>query len=339
MKAVGLTRYLPIDHPESLLDIELPNPVATGRDLLVQVNSIAVNPVDTKVRKPKDKVEETPRVLGWDAAGVVVEAGPDCQIFKVGDTVFYAGDVTRQGCNAEFQLVDERIVGHKPQKLSDNQAAALPLTAVTAWEALFHRLNIPENKIVNQGKTLLVIGGAGGVGSIAIQLAKKVAGLTVIATASRPETIEWVKSLGADCVVNHHGDLMQQMLNAGHPLVDYILCANDTDAYFAVMADLIKPQGMLCSIVEASKPLDLGLLKNKSAGFVWEFMFTRSMYKTDDMDAQNRILDRVSDLIDAGLVKTTLNQVLTPINAANLRKAHAQMESGNTIGKLVLSGW
>jgi len=339
MKAVGLTLYLPIDNPESLLDIELPKPTATGRDLLVQINAIAVNPVDTKVRKPKDKVEETPRVLGWDAAGVVVEAGPDCTLFKVGDAVYYAGDVTRQGCNAEFQLIDERIVGHRPAKLSDNQAAALPLTAVTAWEALFHRLNIPENKITNQGKTLLVIGGAGGVGSIAIQLAKKVAGLTVIVTASRPESVEWVKSLGADVVVNHHGNLMQAMLAAGHPLVDYILCANDTDAYFGVMADLIKPQGMICSIVETAKPVNLDLLKTKSAGFVWEFMFTRSMYKTDDMDAQNRILDRVSELVDAGMVKTTLNQVLTPINAANLRQAHAQLESGTTIGKLVLSGW
>ncbi len=339
MKAVGLTRYLPIDHPDALLDVVLEKPQATGRDLLVQVQAIAVNPVDTKIRKPKEKIEDRPKVLGWDAAGVVVEVGPDCSLFKVGDTVFYAGDVTRPGCNAEYQLIDERIVGHKPQTLSPEQAAALPLTAVTAWEALFHRLNIPQDKLANEGKSLLIIGGAGGVGSIAIQLAKKVAGLNVIATASRPQSMEWVKQLGADHVINHHQPLQPQLMEAGHPLVDYILCNNDTDSYFPQMAEAIKPQGMICSIVETTKPVDIGLLKSKSAGFIWEFMFTRSMYGTDDMDAQNRILDRVADLIDAGMVKTTLNEVLSPINAENLRRAHAQLESGRTIGKIVLSGW
>ncbi|HSH72883.1 MAG TPA: zinc-binding alcohol dehydrogenase family protein [Methylophilaceae bacterium] len=339
MKAVGLTRYLPIDHPESLLDIELPIPQVSGHDLLVQVSAIAVNPVDTKIRKPKDKIEPSPKVLGWDAAGTVVAAGPDCQLFKVGDQVYYAGDVMRPGTNAEFQLVDERIVGLKPQSLSMEAAAALPLTSVTAWEALFERLAIPLKHELNAGKSILIIGGAGGVGSIAIQLANKLAGLTVIATASRPETIEWVSQQGADHVINHHYDLAAQLANINLAHVDYILCNSNTDTYFSTMAELIKPQGKICSIVETSKPVDLGLLKNKSATFVWEFMFTRAMYQTPDMIQQHHILSLVAGLVDEGTLKTTVNQVLFPINAANLRKAHALLESGSTIGKIVLSAW
>jgi len=339
MKAVGLTRYLPIEHPESLQDIALPTPVAGGRDLLVQISAIAVNPVDTKIRKPKDKVEASPKILGWDAAGTVLAVGPECRLFKVGDQVFYAGDVMRPGTNAEFQLVDERIVGIKPQSLSMEEAAALPLTAVTAWEALFDRMGITLKPEQNLGKSILIIGGAGGVGSIAVQLASKLAGLTVIATASRPESIEWVKELGAHQVVNHHHDLATQMAAMNMAQVDYILCNNDTDHYFSVMAELIKPQGRICSIVETTKPVDLGLLKNKSATFVWEFMFTRAMFQTPDMIRQHQILNLVSGLVDEGTLKTTVNQVLSPINAANLRTAHAQLESGSTIGKIVLSGW
>lgn len=339
MKAVGLTRYLPIDDPESLQDIELPRPKVLGHDLLVHVRAIAVNPVDTKVRKPKDKIESSPRVLGWDAAGEVVETGPDCTLFKVGDKVYYAGDVTRQGSNAEYQLIDERIVGGMPQSLSYEQAAALPLTTMTAWESLFSRLGIPLRPEQNQGKSLLIIGAAGGVGSIAIQLASKLAGLTVVATASRPETAKWVKELGAHYVVNHHEDLVPQLAATGLPQTDYILCNNNTDAYFNVMAELIKPQGKICSIVETEKPVNLGLLKSKSATFVWESMFTRSTYKTDDMINQHHILNMAAGLIDEGTLKTTMNQVLSPINAANLRAAHAQLESGSTIGKIVLSGW
>ncbi len=341
MKAIALTRYLPIDNPDSLVNIELTMPEPLSHDLLVKVCAIAVNPVDTKVRKPKDKVETTPKVLGWDAAGEVIAVGDAVTLFKVGDSVYYAGDITRSGCNAEYQLMDERIVGHKPQSLNFEAAAALPLTTVTAWEALFDRLGIAQdaakNISGNKAKSILIIGGAGGVGSIAIQLAKKVAGLNVIATASRPETIAWVRDLGADVVVNHH-QLLQEMSQLNiQP--DYILCNNDTDGYFETMAAIIKPQGKICSIVETAKPINLDLLKTKSVAFVWEFMFTRSMFKTDDTIAQHHILQRVAQLIDDGILTTTLNQVLKPINAANLRKAHAQLESGSTIGKLVLSGW
>lgn len=337
MKAIALTRYFPIENPDSLVDIELVIPEPLSHDLLVKIHAIAVNPVDTKVRKPKDKVEPTPKVLGWDAAGEVIAVGDAVTLFKVGDLVYYAGDVTRSGCNAEYQLMDERIVGHKPQSLNFEAAAALPLTAVTAWEALFDRLGIAQDANKNKDKSILIIGAAGGVGSIAIQLAKKVAGLNVIATASRPETTAWVHDLGADIVLNHH-QLLQE-INQLNIQPDYILCNNDTDGYFEVMATIIKPQGKICSIVETAKPVNLDLLKSKSATFVWEFMFTRSMFKTDDMIAQHQILQHVAQLIDAGTLTTTLNQVLRPINAENLRKAHAQLESGTTIGKLVLSGW
>lgn len=339
MKAVALLKYLPINHPESLIDVELPKPKASGRDLLVRVLAVAVNPIDTKVRKPKDKIETEPKVLGWDAAGEVVEVGPECTLFKVGDKVYYAGSVTRSGTNAEYQLVDERIVACMPESLSVEAAAALPLTAVTAWESLFDRLGISLVAQRNLGKTILIIGGAGGVGSIAIQLAAKLAGLTVIATASRPETVKWVKDLGAHYVINHRDNLLTQMQAIQFAEVDYILCNNDTDTYFAVMAELIKAQGKICSIVENNAPVELGLLKNKSATFVWEMMFTRSTYQTEDMINQHHILDLIAGLIDSGAIKTTMNQVLAPINAANLRVAHAQLESGNTIGKIVLSGW
>ena len=339
MKAVGLTKYLPIENLASLMDFELPKPKATGRDVLVNIHAIAVNPVDTKIRKPKDKIEPEPKILGWDAAGEVVEVGSEVTLFNVGDLVYYAGDVTRSGCNAEFQLMDERIVGHKPASLSFEEAAALPLTSVTAWEALFDRLGIAENATKTQDKSILIIGGAGGVGSIAIQLASKVAGLQVIATASRPETIQWVKELGADYVISHRLDLIMQLKALKIANVDYILCCNDTDAYFSAMAELIAPQGKICSIVETTAPVDLGLLKNKSATFVWEMMFTRAMFKTADMIAQHHILERVRALVDDRTLRTTVNEVKSPINAENLRAAHSQLESGTTIGKIVLSAW
>lgn len=339
MKAVGLTRYLSIDHPESLLDYELPIPEVSGRDLLVRIHAVAVNPVDTKVRKPKDKIEPQPKILGWDAAGEVVNIGPDCTLFKPGDKVFYAGDITRAGSNAEYQLMDERIVGHMPSSLSFEQAAALPLTSVTAWEALFDRLEIPQQPASTQGKSILIIGGAGGVGSIAIQLARQLTGLTVVATASRVETSQWVRDLGAHHVVNHRQDLVKQLAEIGITQLDYIFCCNDTDAYFPAMAGLIKPQGRICSIVETVKPVDINLLKNKSAIFVWEFMYTRSMYQTEDMIEQHHILERVAKLVDEGQIRTTLKDILSPINADNLRQAHARLEAGSVIGKIVLSGW
>ncbi len=338
MKAVGLYRYLVIDDPESLLDVELPQPTVSGHDLLVRVRAIAVNPIDTKVRKPKEIVEATPRVLGWDAAGEVVTVGADCSLFQPGDRVYYSGDVTRPGCNAEYQLVDERIVGHMPLSLSFEQAAALPLTSVTAWESLFDRLGIALDAAQNQDRSILIIGAAGGVGSIAIQLAKLVAGLTVIATASRPDSVAWVSELGADQVVNHHA-LTAEMAAIGVPQVDYIFCCSHTDDYFLSMVELLKPQGKICVIVDAFKPLDMTLLKAKSATFVWESMFTRSMFKTSDMIQQHHILERVAELVEAGTLTTTLNEVVSPINAANLRAVHARIESGSAIGKIVLSGW
>jgi len=338
MKAIGLTRYLPISDPESLVDIELDKPAPTGRDLLVKVEAIAVNPVDTKVRAPKDKVEETPRVLGWDAAGVVEAVGPEVTLFKVGDPVYYAGDITRQGANSEFHLIDERIVGAKPKSLDFTHAAALPLTTITAWEALFDRLKVSaEGK--DAGKTVLIVGGAGGVGSIGIQLAKRVAKLTVIATASRPESAKWATELGADHIVDHFEDIPKQLEDAGIPTVDYVLIFNDTDKHFRAAAEVVKPQGGICTIVENAQPVAVELLKAKSAAFHWEFMFTRAMFETPDMIEQHKLLSEVARLIDAGTIRTTLGRNLGPINAANLREAHRLLEEGRAIGKLVLTGF
>jgi zinc-binding alcohol dehydrogenase family protein len=337
MKAVALTHYLPISDPQSLFDTELPTPLPGAHDLLVRVEAISVNPVDTKVRAPKAEVEQTPRVLGWDAAGVVEAIGPSVTRFKPGDEVYYAGDITRPGSNSQFQLVDERIVGHKPRTLSFAEAAALPLTTITAWEAFFERLHIDRNG-ANQGQSMLIIAGAGGVGSIAIQLAR-LAGLVVIATASRPETYAWVTSMGAHHVVNHRDHLPTQLgaLNIG--CVHFIANFSDTDAYWSVMAELIRPQGKIVSIVENKAPLELGLLKSKSATFAWEFMFTRAMYRTPDMAVQGDLLDEAAVLMDAKKLRTTLSETLSPINAANLRQAHARLESGRSVGKLALSGW
>ena len=338
MKAIGLTRYLPISDPQALVDVEIDKPAASGHDLLVKVEAIAVNPVDTKVRAPKDKVEDAPRVLGWDAAGTVAAVGPDVTLFKVGDPVFYAGSITRPGANSEYHLVDERIVGHKPASLDFPNAAALPLTAITAWEALFDRLGVSP-KGDDAGRSVLIIGGAGGVGSIGIQLAKVLAGLTVIATASRPESEAWCRRLGADHIIDHRADIPAQLRKLGFDAVDYILCFNDTDRHFPAMAEAIAPQGKICSIVENASELPVGALKSKSATFVWEFMFTRAMFGTPDMIAQHRLLNEVARLIDAGRLQTTVGENLGTINAANLRRAHAQLEGGQTIGKLVLSGF
>lgn len=337
MRAVALKRYLPVSDPESFLDVELPDPEPQRRDLLVRVHAVSVNPVDTKVRSPKDKTEDPPRVLGWDASGVVEATGPDCKLFKRGDAVYYAGSIVRPGCDSELHVVDERIVGPKPKSLDDAQAAALPLTAITAYEALFDRCAVdPGGK--HSGRTLLIINGAGGVGSIAIQLAK-LAGLRVIATASRPESQEWCRKMGADHVINHHEDIPQQLENAGSHEVDYIFNTVDTAGYWDVMAEAIKPFGRIVSIVESSKPVELGKLMGKSASFSWELMFTRSRFQTPDMEEQHRILAQVAAWVDAGKLKTTLTEKLSPINAANLRAAHARVESGKMVGKLVLAGW
>jgi zinc-binding alcohol dehydrogenase family protein len=337
MKAVALTRYLPITDPESLFNVDLPKPQAAGRDLLVRVEAVSVNPVDTKVRAPKPDVEKTPRVLGWDAAGVVESVGPNVTSFRPGDDVFYAGDITRPGTNSEYHLVDGRIVGHKPSSLSFAEAAALPLTSITAWETLFERLGV-DRDADNSDRTLLILGGAGGVGSIAIQLAKW-SGLIVIATASRPETQDWVKGLGADHVVDHRQPLPPQLAAIGHKEVNFIANFNNTDAYWVVMAESIKPQGRIVSIVENDHPVEIGLLKSKSASFGWVFMFTRAMFQTADMAEQGKILDRIAQLVDAGIIRTTLTETLSPISASNMRAAHAKSESGRTIGKVAISGW
>lgn len=338
MKAVALKAYLPIDNPESLLDVELEKPIPTGRDLLIAVSAVSVNPVDTKVRKPKDGIDTNYRVLGWDAVGRVVATGPEVTLFNLGDEVYYAGSIIRPGSNSEFQVVDERIVGHKPKSLSNAEAAAIPLTAITAWEGLFERLQISHEKNEPQ-KTILIIGGAGGVGSIAIQLAKHLTSVKVIATASRQESAQWCKSLGADYVIDHNQPFLNQLKDNGITHVDYIFCLNNTDQHWLNMAEVIKPQGHICSIVELTGAVDLNVLKNKSVSFSWELMFTRSLYETDDMIEQHHLLNRVAQLIDDGKLMTTVKNILSPINAENLRKAHAQIETGKTIGKIVLENW
>ncbi|RQR55660.1 zinc-binding alcohol dehydrogenase family protein [Burkholderia sp. Bp9125] len=338
MKAVGLTRYLPIDDPHALLDVELPQPVPGPRDLLVRVEAISVNPVDTKVRAPKPQVEDAPRVLGWDAAGTVVGVGAAVTLFRPGDEVFYAGSITRPGANSEYHAVDERVVALKPRTLDFAAAAALPLTALTAWEALFDRLRVSPQG-ADAGKSVLIVGGAGGVGSIAIQLAKTLGKLHVIATASRPESAQWVRTLGADQVVDHFGDLPAQLRDAGHAQVDYVLIFNDTDRHFPAAAEVIRPQGGICTIVENEKPVPVELLKAKSAAFHWEFMFTRAMFESPDMIEQHKLLTEVARLVDGGVLRTTLGEHLGAINAANVRHAHRLLEAGRAIGKLVLGGF
>jgi zinc-binding alcohol dehydrogenase family protein len=329
MKAVAVLKDLPLEDPACFEEIELPQPVLRHRDLLVQVRAVAVNPVDYKVRRRPFAANDGPRVLGWDAAGVVVGVGAEVKNFKVGSEVFYAGDVTRPGTNSELHAVDERIVGHKPKNLGFAEAAALPLTALTAWEAMFERLAISA---ANHGKTILLIGAAGGVGSVAIQLGK-LAGLRVIATASRPETQDWCRKLGADLVIDH-SDSQAFRLAAGS---EFILNLANTDQYWPLMAELIAPQGGICCIVENEKPVDVNLLKSKSATFSWEFMFTKSMFQTADLHTQGEILNEISSLADAGKIRSTLAKTLDGISAGNLRQAHQLLESGHSIGKLVLT--
>ena len=308
---------------------------ATGYDLLVKIDAIAVNPVDIKVISCINARLDAPKIVGWDACGVVIAVGESVEQFKAGDKVFYAGDVKRAGCYASHQLVDERIVGHAPKSLSASEAAAMPLTSITAWEALFSRLKISADH--DAGKSILIIGGAGGVGSIAIQLAKKVAKLNVITTASRTESEQWCKDRGADHIINHHSDLVLQYRALGISDPDYILCLNNTDKHYDAMAELVAPQGMICSIVGTQEKHDLDCLKSKSAGFVWEFMFTRPMFKTPDIAVQQQILNTLSELIDDGQINTTLTEIIGAINSDNITKAHQQLLSNTTIGKLVLT--
>ena len=334
MKAVGLYKYLPIDHPESLLDLEVETPVATGRDLLVGVKAISVNPVDTKRRAPKagssDTVEKTPKILGWDAVGIVEKAGPDCTLFKPGDAVYYAGSVIRPGTNCQFHLVDERIAGRKPANLPFAEAAALPLTTLTAWELMFERMGISKTG-AHAGRSLLILGGAGGVGSIAIQLAKNLAKLHVVASASRPESIAWVKSLGADATVDHSKPIEVE--------ADFVLCLASSDFYWNQFPKMTKPQGRIGLIVRTVQPVDLAILHDKSIAVCLEGMFTRSTFQTPDMEAQHALLEEAAGLVEAGVLKTTMTQSLGRINAANLKRTHKLLEEGHVVGKLVLEGF
>ncbi|WP_336083797.1 zinc-binding alcohol dehydrogenase family protein [Thalassospira sp. CH_XMU1448-2] len=337
MKAIGVYKSAPVETDGLFTQIETDAPVATGRDILVRVKGIAVNPVDFKVRKGKQD-DGSFKILGWDAAGIVEAVGEDVTLFRPGDEVWYAGDVTRSGSNTQLQLVDERIVALKPKSLGFAAAAALPLTTITAWEAMFDRLLIDRAAVdANASKSILIIGGAGGVGSIAIQLAK-LAGLKVITTASRPETIDWVKKLGADAVINHRNPLDEELASLSIANVDYIFCTSETDQYFDVMAKLIVPQGRIVTITEAKENHNVDLLKAKSASFSYEFMFTRSMFQTADMIEQHKLLATVARLVDDGTITNTANESFGPLSPEGLQKAHALLESGKAIGKITFDG-
>jgi NADPH2:quinone reductase len=333
MKAVGFYKPLPIDDPESLRDAEVPEPKPGARDLLVEVRAVSVNPVDTK-RRMAGGDPAVLKILGYDAAGVVKAAGPGVRLFKPGDEVYYAGSNQRPGTNSELHLVDERIVGRKPKTLSFAQAAALPLTTITAWEGLFERMGISRSG-ADAGKRLLILGGAGGVGSIAIQLAKQLARLHVIASASRPASIAWAEKLGADATVDHTKSLPEQL--GGE--CDYIFICTNTDPVFPVLPTLAKPQGRICSIVRTVKPVALAPLQEKSLSFAWEGMFTRSTFETADIQAQHDLLDETAGLVEAGTLVTTFQESLGRICAAGLKEAHRRVEAGHTIGKLVLEGF
>jgi len=336
MKAVAYQKAGPITSPEALVDVELDTPVAEGHDLLVRVQAVSVNPVDTKIRSNVSADNNQWKTLGWDAVGVVEAIGDQVSQFKVGDAVWYAGALNRQGSNSELQLVDERIVGHKPKTLEPREAAALPLTAITAWEMLFDRLQVP--KVAPENTSILVIGGAGGVGSITIQLLKQLTNLTIISTASRTETKEWVKQLGADYVLDHRQPLTAQIKQLGLNTPLYVFSTTQTDQHLADIVELIAPQGHF-GLIDDPAQLDIKPFKSKSVSVHWEFMFTRSMYQTQDMVKQSELLSEVAELVDAGKIKTTVSQVLSPINAQNLKLAHQQIESGTTKGKIVLHGF
>jgi zinc-binding alcohol dehydrogenase family protein len=339
MRAVAFKKSLPITDPDALVDVELPRPEPAGRDLLVKVEAVSVNPVDTKARRGGDPAGGM-RVLGFDAAGTVVAAGPDATLFRPGDAVFYAGSLLRPGANAEFHLVDERIVGGKPASLDFATAAAVPLTAITAWELLFDRIGVKRHDGADR-RSLLVVGGAGGVGSMAIQLARKLTSLTVVATASRPETQAWVRELGAHHVIDHSQPFAPQLAAVGVPSPDIVLALTGTAQNAGQIAEAIAPEGHLGLIEGAAalKAFDLGPLFNKSVSVHLELMFTRAMLATPSMIEQHRLLTEVARLIDRGVLRTTLKKVAGPIDAAHLKTAHALVESGSAIGKIVLAGW
>ena len=359
MKAVGYQTPSPIDAPDSLLDITLPDPTLGARDLLVEVKAVSVNPVDTKVRssaKPFDSDQY--RVLGYDAAGIVRAVGTDVTLFQTGDEIFYAGSIARSGTNAELHLVDERIVARKPATLSFAHAAALPLTSITAWELLFDRFNIqrigstlaspnltaarlhaaPSNPSAPRPATILVIGGAGGVGSILIQLARQLTHLTLIATASRPETRQWASQLGAHHVIDHSQPMKPQLDAIGLPQVEYIASLTATAQHYPGVVEFLAPQGKI-GVIDDPPTLDAKPLKRKAASLHWEFMFARPVFETPDMIAQHHLLTEVAALVDAGTLRSTHTASLGTINAANLKQAHRLIESGKAHGKIVLEGF
>lgn len=333
MKAIAITRSAP-ENIEFLHDIELPQPIATGHDLLIAVKAISVNPVDTKVRA--GFTGDTPRVLGWDAVGVVAAVGEAVTLFAPGDEVWYAGALGRAGSNSEFQLVDERIVALKPTSLDNASAAALPLTAITAWEMLFDRLGIEEQG--NEGDTLLIVGAAGGVGSILVQLARKLTKMTIVGTASRPESQKWVREAGAHHVIDHSKPLSEELAAIGINEVTHVASLNSTETHYAEIIKALAPQGKL-ALIDDPATLDARPLKAKSISLHWEFMFTRSMFETRDMIAQHQLLTRVAGLIDEQVITSTLGEHYGAITAANVQKAHAQLETGRAVGKIVLEGF
>jgi NADPH2:quinone reductase len=337
MKAVGYRKSLPIEDKDALIDFEAAKPEPQGRDIRVAVKAISVNPVDYKVRKRAAPPEGETKILGFDAAGVVDAVGRDVSLFKAGDQVFYAGSILRQGTNSQFHLVDERIVGNKPTSLSFAQAAALPLTSITAWELLFDRLGAVPGKSVDP-RTLLIVGGAGGVGSIMIQLARRLTGLTVVATASRPESMKWCLDLGAHAVIDHGKPMKEQIESLKLPPVGLVASLTFTDQHYEAIAELMAPQGKF-GLIDDPPEFTMNVFKGKAISVHWELMFTRSSFQTPDMIAQHSLLNDVADLIDKGVLRTTMDQTFGTINAANLKRAHALLESGKSRGKIVLEGW
>jgi zinc-binding alcohol dehydrogenase family protein len=337
MKAVGYQTNLPIDDPQSLVDITLPDPVATDHDLLVEVRAVSVNPVDYKIRSSAKPADGEWKVIGWDAAGVVKAVGPDVTLFRPGDRVWYAGSIARAGSNSELQLVDERIVGTMPRSLDFTAAAALPLTTLTAWELLFDRLEVPQGEAA-KGKTLLVIGAAGGVGSILLQLARQLTGLTIVGTASRPATREWALRHGAHHVIDHAKPLAEEYARTGLAAPEYVISLTHTDHHFDQIVEVIAPQGKF-GLIDDPAPIDVRKLKRKAASLHWELMFTRSLFGTADMVKQHEILNRVAGLVDAGTIRTTVNEEFGRIDADNLKRAHALLESNRAQGKIVLAGF
>ncbi|MBY5317349.1 zinc-binding alcohol dehydrogenase family protein [Rhizobium leguminosarum] len=337
MRAVAYKTPQPISAETSLIDVELPMPEAGGHDLLVEIKAVSVNPVDVKVRVHSAPPANELKVLGWDAAGIVKAVGADVTLFKPGDEVFYSGVISRPGSNAEFHLVDERIVGAKPKSLDFAAAAALPLTSITAYEALFDRLKV-QDAVSGAGRSILIIGGAGGVGSIAIQIARALTDLTVIATASRPETQDWVKELGAHHVVDHSRPIAPQVAALGIGAPGFIFSTTNTDSHIGDIVEAIAPQGRF-ALIDDPKTLDIVPFKRKAVSVHWELMFTRPLYGTPDMIEQHKLLNKISELVDVGKIRTTLSEIVGPINAANLKTAHAMVESGRMKGKAVLAGF